>query len=61
MKTTDYIDDAIDRVRDKLLTLFDALPPRLIGATQPEIEAMLDAAVREALEELPPDDGPMAA
>ncbi len=56
MKTTDYIDDAIDRVRDKLLALFDALAPRLIGATQAEAEAMLEAAVREALEELPPDD-----
>ena len=61
MKTTDYIDDAIDRVRDKLLALFDALAPRLIGATQAEAEALLEAAVREALEELPPDNGPMAA
>ena len=48
--------DTIDRVRDKLLTLFDALAPRLIGATLAEAEAMLSEAVAEALEELPPDD-----
>ena len=48
--------DTIDRVRDKLLALFDALAPRLIGATQAEIEALLTDAVAEALEELPPDD-----
>ena len=61
MHTSDTIQDAIDRVRDKLLALFDALAPRLIGKTEAEIEAMLMDAVREALEELPTDDGPMAA
>ncbi len=61
MHTHDTIQDAIDRVRDKLLTLFDALAPRLIGATQAEAEALLMEAVIEALKELPPDDGPMAA
>ena len=61
MHTHDTIQDAIDRVRDKLLTLFDTLAPHLIGKTQAEIEALLMAAVVEALEELPPDDGPMAA
>ena len=61
MHTSDTIQDAIDRVRDKLLALFDALAPRLIGKTQAEIEAMLSEAVAEALEELPTDDGPRAA
>ena len=61
MHTSDTIQDAIDRVRDKLLALFDALAPRLIGKTEAEIEAMLMAAVTEALAELPPDDGPIAA
>ncbi|MCH8951452.1 MAG: hypothetical protein IID49_04870 [Proteobacteria bacterium] len=61
MHTSDTIQDAIDRVRDKLLALFDALAPRLIGKTEAEIEALLMDAVREALEELPTDDGPMAA
>ena len=61
MHTSDTIQDAIDRVRDKLLALFDALAPRLIGKTEAEIEALLMDAVREALAELPPDDGPIAA
>ena len=61
MHTSDTTLDAIDRVRDKLLALFDALAPRLIGKTEAEIEALLMDAVREALEELPTDDGPMAA
>ena len=61
MHTPDTTQDAIDRMRDKLLALFDAMAPRLIGATQAEIEAMLTEAVIEALEELPPDDGPIAA
>ena len=55
MHTSDTIQDAIDRVRDKLLALFDALAPRLIGATQVEAEAMLSEAVAEALEELLPE------
>ena len=61
MHTPDTTQDAIDRMRDKLLALFDAMAPRLIGATQSDAEAMLMAAVHEALEELPPDDGPIAA
>ena len=61
MHTTDTVNDTIDRMRDKLLALFDALAPRLIGATLADAEAMLMGAVIEALEELPPDDGPIAA
>ena len=61
MSTSDTIQDAIDRMRDKLLVLIDALAPRLIGKTEAEIEALLMDAVREALEELPTDDGPRAA
>ena len=61
MHTSDTIQDAIDRVRDKLLALFDALAPRLIGKTEAEIEGMLMAAVTEALAELPPVDDPTAA
>ena len=55
------VTDGIERVGSKLLALFDALAPRLLGKTEAEIEALLMDAVREALEELPPDDGPIAA
>ena len=61
MSKANSTQDTIDRMRDKLLALFDALAPRLIGATLADAEAMLMGAVIEALEELPPDDGPMAA
>ena len=42
----------IERVRAKLLALIDAMAPRLIGATQAEVEAMLTDACHEALKEL---------
>jgi len=42
----------IERVRSKLLAQIDAMMPRLIGATQDEMEAMFAEAVREALKEL---------
>ncbi len=61
------ITDAIDRMRDKLLALTDAMAPRLIGAPQADVEAMLMEAVHEALEELDavaeaafPEDDPKA-
>jgi len=58
---TNTIQAAIERMRDKLLELTDALAPRLIGATQAEAEALLMGAVIEALKELPPEDDPEAA
>ncbi len=58
MHTPDTTQAAIERMRDKLLALTDALAPRLIGAPQAEVEAKLMEAVLEALKELPPDDGP---
>lgn len=56
MHTPDTTQAAIERMRDKLLALTDALAPRLIGAPQAEVEAKLMEAVLEALKELPPDN-----
>ncbi len=51
----------IERVRGELLAQIDAMAPRLIGATEAEFEAVFMEAVLEALKELPPDNGPIAA
>ena len=52
----------IERVRSKMEELSAKIAPRLAAAqTVAEAEAMFTDIVREALEELPPDDGPGAA
>ncbi len=51
----------IERVRGEMMAQIDAMAPRLPAATEAEFEAMFTDAVIEALKELPPDDGPIAA
>ncbi len=58
MHTPKTAQAALDRVWAKMLELPEKMAPRMIGVTQADAEAMLMEAVREALKELDPDDGP---
>ena len=44
--------DGIERVRAKLLAQFSEIAPLVVGKTVAEAEAIIDTAVREALDEL---------